>query len=119
MGNPLSLPYKTIGIAVGAVLAALAIYFAIHAYGKARYDAGVSDTDAQWHAAAEKLAKASHVAAGAAEDKAERRAEVYAIRLEEEKEEIEDALAQGADPVDVLFPTRGVRDGAGGGAPTP
>lgn len=105
-----TLPYKWIGVALVGLLAVAAVFFAIRAYGDARYDAGVADTDARWIAAGEKLEQESEASANAADAAAEARTIQFNDALAEEKEKIDEAIAAGADPLDVLFPSGGVPD---------
>lgn len=102
---PATLPYKWIGIAVGTLLALAAIFFAINAYGDAKYDAGKAQADKEWQAAADLLAKQSQGAADAADIPASERAADYAKRLEDEKEKIRIAVDSGESPFDALFPS--------------
>lgn len=99
-----ALPWKWIGIGFAALALVATIFFSIRAYGNARYDAGVTDTDAKWKAAAEELKRLSESAAEGAEDAAEAREQAFAARSAEEQEKLNDAIAQGEDPFDVLFP---------------
>lgn len=99
-----ALPWRLIG----ALVYAVALIWGVLAYGNARYDKGVSDTDAAWKAASERLAKQSLEASGVAGEAADKRAEAHAERLEKEKEKIDAAVADGRDPFDVMFPAGGV-----------
>lgn len=81
------------------------LYLLLDAYGDAKYSAGVSDTDAKYAAASAKL----HQDAANARDEATKKAAVReaegAAKLIEEKEKIDEAVASGGDPFDVLFPS--------------
>lgn len=83
-------------------------YLALDAYGDARADAREAEVDKAWADAAVKLQQESAASAGVATGLADKRAEKYAERLAAEKEKIDDAIATGADPIDVLFPPGGV-----------
>jgi hypothetical protein len=90
---------------VGLPLLLLAVfYLALDAYGDARYRAGKDDADAAWIAAGKKLEEQSDQAAAAADAGAAERAAEFSARLEQEKEAIDAAVADGGDPIDVLFP---------------
>lgn len=108
---PFSIP-RPLLYALGALVALVGLYLLIAAYGNARYDAGVSDTDAAWKAAAAKLEAQSAAAAQGAETEAVARQMDWNAKVEAEKERIDDAIASGDSPLDVLF---GVRDDKGGG----
>jgi hypothetical protein len=99
------LPWKWIGIALAALGLIATIYFAIDAYGDARYDAGVSDTDKAWKAAAEKLEAEGQAAAEAADVQANTREEAWAAQVEREKEAIQDAMESGSSSLDAVFPS--------------
>lgn len=94
-------------IGLGAVLLLVAFYFALDAYGDARYDKGKADADAAWIEAGEKLkAKAAESGKKADVKAAERQAE-HDAQVQAEKEKIDEALAEGSSPLDVLFGTDG------------
>lgn len=119
---PFPMPWKWIAAGAAALAIIAAAFFAIKAYGGARYDAGVSDTDAKWQAAAEELKRRSARAAVRATDAAEAREAAYAARSAGEKERLDEAIKSGQDPFDVLFPAapaRGVQHDARGGSPSP
>lgn len=99
---------QIVGYVVVPLLILGAFYLALDAYGDARYDAGKDKADQEWRAAAEELAAQSALAAGAADEAADARAAAFGERLEEEKEKIDAAIADGGDPIDVLFPAGGV-----------
>jgi len=99
---PFSLP-RWAWIGIGGLLAILAFYAALSAYGNARYKAGVKETDAKWQAASDKLIQQA-AASGKKADiaKATRDAD-FAARQETEKEKLDHAQQTGASPLDVLF----------------
>ncbi len=101
------IPWKWIGVALAALAVVAAVIGSIMAYGNARYDAGVSDTDKAWQLAAEKLKQESAASGKKADAAADARADDYQKRLEEEKEKIDEAVQAGDSPFDVLF---GMRD---------
>lgn len=108
---PATWPYKWIAIAVATLLALAAVYFAINAYGDARYDAGKAQSDKEWKAAADLLDQQSQGAADAADIPASERAADYAKRLEDERIKIGEAVDEGRSPFDALFPADGVPAG--------
>jgi len=85
------------------ILAAIALLIAVLAWGQSRYDAGVEDTDAKWKAAGEKLARQARAAATEADRREARRIEDHQARVAEEREKIDEAVAAGDSPLDVLF----------------
>lgn len=94
-----ALPWKWIGVG----LLALGLIFAVVMYGDAKYDAGKTDADNAWKAAAAKLEAESQGAADTADKPADKRAEDYAAKLAVEKEKIDEAIARGDSPLDALF----------------
>lgn len=86
-----------------ALAVLIAFVIALRAYGNARYDAGKDEADRQWKAAAELLERQSQDAAAAADKPAAAREAAYADRLAKEKERIDEAIADGRDPLDALF----------------
>lgn len=102
------LPYKWIGVALGALLIVSAVFFSIRAYGNAKFEAGEVKADAAWAAAAEELEKKSKESAAAADVSASKRAEDYAERLKEEKEKIDEAAKNDGDVFDVMFDNIGM-----------
>ncbi len=72
-------------------------------YGHARYQDGVSDTDARWKAAGERLAKRAEKSALGADKREADRIEDHAAEVAAEKERIDEAVAAGDSPLDVLF----------------
>jgi len=85
------------------VVALGALWLLLDAYGDARYDAGKDEADRQWRAAAERLEAQSEQAGSAADKPADEREKAYADRLAEEKEKIDAAIADGGDPLDIMF----------------
>lgn len=92
-------------IGLGAVLLLAAFYFALHAYGNARYDAGKKDADAAWIEASNKLIAKSQAAGTKADKAAAVRQADFAAKQEDEKEKIDAAVDEGSSPLDVLFGT--------------
>lgn len=94
------LPLKT-WLMIGGALALVA---AVLWYGNSRYQAGVSDTDAKWEAAAAKLAEQATQSADAATRREAPRIAAHAAQVAAEKEKIDEAIAEGRSPLDALFP---------------
>jgi hypothetical protein len=90
---------------IGAVMLLVAFYFALDAYGDSRYDAGKKDADAAWIAASDKLVKKAQDAGTKADKAAAGRMADQAAKVEDEKEKIDAAKADGSSPFDVLFPS--------------
>jgi hypothetical protein len=80
-----------------------AFYLSLDAYGDSRYREGQSDADKAWQEASDRLIAKSQKAATKADTAAAARAADYAARVEEEKEKIDEAIAEGSSPLDVLF----------------
>lgn len=82
-----------------------AFYFALDAYGDSRFEAGEKHADAKWQEASDKLIEKS-LDAGTKADKAEAaRIATHTAEVAEEKEKIDEAVAHGSSPLDVLFPS--------------
>jgi hypothetical protein len=103
--------------ALGALMALVALYLLIDAYGDARYKAGVSDTDLAWKAAGEKLEAQAKASAKDADAASVKRVEAFNEQVAREKEELDDAIASGDSPLDVLF--GGMSDDEGGDPSAP
>lgn len=78
-------------------------YWALDSYGDRQYDKGKADADAAWQKASDKLIAKSQNAATKADRTAAAREADFAARVEDEKEKLEDANANGSSPIDVLF----------------
>lgn len=89
--------------AIGGVLAALALYLALQAYGNSRYKAGKKDADNAWIAASNKLIDKAQKATVEGDTKAAARAADFATKQEEEKAAIEAAQKNGTSPFDAIF----------------
>lgn len=93
------------------LLVLVAFYIALDAYGDSRFREGRQVEEAAWKAAHEKLLADAAAAAGSADTAALAATIDQAAKVEEEKERIDDAIADGTSPFDVLFPSAdGVRD---------
>ena len=89
--------------AIGALLLALALWMLVNAYGNARYDAGVKDTDAKWEEASNRLKEKAAQSATRADDAAAIRLEEYREQVEDERAAVAKAQAEGSSPLDALF----------------
>lgn len=85
----------------------LLIMTAVLWFGQSRYRAGVEATDAKWEAAGKKLADQARTSADAATRREAPRIAAHAAEVAVEKEKIDEALAEGRSPFDVLFPAAG------------
>jgi uncharacterized membrane protein len=92
-------PLKT-WLLIGGVLLAIS---AVLWFGHARYQDGVADADARWVAAGERLAKQAEKAGTVADKREAVRIEDHAAAVAAEKERIDEAVAAGDSPLDVLF----------------
>lgn len=92
-------PMKT-WLLIGAGLAVVA---AVLWFGHARYQDGVADADARWEAAGKRLAAQAEKAGTAADRREAVRIEDHAAAVAAEKERIDEAVAAGDSPLDVLF----------------
>ncbi len=89
--------------AIGGLLLLAAFLVALNAYGNSRFDAGKAEADAQWKAASERLVEKAHKSAAKADVAAAARAADYAAKVEDERERISDATANGTSVFDVMF----------------
>lgn len=81
-----------------------AFWLALDAYGDSRYHEGEKDTDAKYQAASDELLRKAAEARGAADKQAAARVADYAAQVKDEKEKIDEAVAEGRSPFDALFP---------------
>lgn len=75
----------------------------ILAWGERRYAAGEAAADARWEAAAERLEDRARNAADKADAAEADRIRNHQAAVAEEKEKIDEAVAAGRSPLDVLF----------------
>lgn len=94
-------------VALGAILLVLAFYLMLDAYGDSRYREGKKDADKAWQDASNKLIQKSQDAGTKADRAAAARQADFAAKVEDEKEKIDAAVAQGSSPLDVLFNSDG------------
>lgn len=80
-------------------------YIALDAYGDSRFREGRAVENAAWKEAQDRLlAEAAEAGAEADAEDLARQLE-HAARVEEEKEKVDAAIADGTSPFDVLFPS--------------
>lgn len=94
------------GWIVGGVAAFLligALLWAVLAWGQSRYDAGEADADARWFEASRKLEQEARQAGSAADRGEAKRIKDHTAQVAVEKEKIDEAVAEGSSPLDVLF----------------
>ena len=86
---------------------AVVIWLLILAWGQARYDAGhaagAAEADARWEAAADRVRQRLNRSAGRADAREAGRIRQHQAAVAEEKEKIDEAVADGRSPLDVLF----------------
>lgn len=98
---------KLVGYVALPLLVLALLWGALAWYGKARYNAGVADTDRAWQAASDRL-KAKAVTSATSADKAAAVSEAqHAAEVALEKEKIDAAIASGDSPFNVMFPAEG------------
>lgn len=88
------------------LLILIAFYLLLDAYGDSRYRQGKTDTDMAWKVAQEKLLTDAAKAKGTADSEVLVQQADHAAKVEEEKERVDEAIADGSSPFDVLFPSR-------------
>lgn len=97
MGEQLAKILSPVIIAIAA--AAALLWLRADAYGD-----GKRDENARWEAAIEAVNARAKESADQADDAADGREDDFTQRVREERERIDDAIEQGGDPFDVLFP---------------
>lgn len=101
----LSTRVVTVAIIALVVLAvAGAFYAALDAYGDSQFEAGEAHSDKAWVEASNKLILKASDAETKADASATIRVAEQAVETAIEKEKIDEALAHGTSPLDVLFP---------------
>lgn len=92
---------------VGPLVAVALVCAGILAWGHGKYNAGhkagVSETDAKWHAASEKLKQDAAASATKADDAAVKRLEQHVEQQEEDHARLEEAQRNGSSPLDAIF----------------
>ena len=99
-------PHAWAGVAVAAVAAAIILIVVVLSWGQSRYNAGVTATDARWGEAGRRLEERAATSAAAADRREASRIENHAANVAEEKEKINEAVAAGSSPLDVLVGVR-------------
>lgn len=92
-------------------LVLLAAYAALDAYGDKRYSDGRAAEGAVWKEAQFQLLRQAAESATRADTAAIAREMEYAAKVEAEKERLDDAIANGGSPLDVLFGADSVQTG--------
>ncbi len=90
-------------VALGGVFLVAAFWIALTLYGNARYNAGVTDTDAKWAEASRRLENQARAAGTRADTREAERIEDHAEAVADERERLDEAIATGSSPLDVLF----------------
>lgn len=93
-------------IALAVAVALFLAYRALDAYGDRQYQAGKDDADKAWKAASDKLIDKAQESGKKADVAAAARTADYAAKVEDEKEKIDEAIADGSSPFDVMFGPR-------------
>lgn len=94
-----------IALIILALVAVVAAFYAVlDAYGDSRYEAGEAHADEKWKEAEQAYLKRLAAAEGEASANATERARIQALEVEAEKEKLDEAVAHGTSPLDVLFP---------------
>lgn len=95
-------------VAIGApILLVVGALLALDAWGDRRFRAGEAASDAAWKAASDKLIAEAATSANAATRKEAARIADHAAKVEQEKEKIDAAIANGSSQFDALFPAAG------------
>jgi hypothetical protein len=96
--------WKILGIA--AVIAAIVFCFwwALDAYGDREFAAGQAKERSAWEQAEKNFQRQAEQARTEADAKAVQREIEHAAEVRKEREEIDEAVAEGRSPFDVLFP---------------
>ena len=81
------------------------LWLAVTSYGKARYNAGVDDTDRAWQAASDRLKEKAIHSSETADQAAAKIEQMHSAEVALEKEKIDAAIAAGDSPFNVLFPS--------------
>lgn len=100
---------KVVGYVLVPLLILGAFYLALDAYGDSRFREGRKAENAAWQAAQDKLLKDAAQSAAIADRQDLARKIEHSAQVQEEKEKIDEAIANGSSPFDVLFPSDGVR----------
>ncbi len=88
---------------VGGLALFVALMLALDSYGDRRFAEGERVADAKWKAASDNLVEKAAKATTKADKQAAARVADYAAKVEDEKEKIDAAIADGSSPLDALF----------------
>lgn len=91
-------------IALAILVVCGAFYAILDAYGDSKFEQGETHSDAAWKAANDELVLKAAKAETHADAAATQRVAEQALAVEAEKEKIDEAVAHGTSPLDVLFP---------------
>jgi hypothetical protein len=80
------------------------VWLWLNAYGDRRYDEGIAAERSAWVEASEKLKQQAAASATKADDAAAERLAEHAVEAAVEQEKVNEAIAAGSSPIDVLFP---------------
>lgn len=90
---------------IGILLLVGAFYIMLDAYGDSRFREGRAVENKAWKDAQDKLLAAAAQSSSRADREALAITLEHAAKVEEEKERVDDAIANGSSPFDVLFPS--------------
>lgn len=85
------------------LLLLVGLVVAVMAWGDARYREGVKDTDAKWIEAGRRLEDQARKAGTVADRREAERIGEHTAQVAKEREKIDEAVAAGDSPLDVLF----------------
>lgn len=92
---------------VGPIAALALLIGGVALWGKSKFnaghEAGVTETDAKWQAASDKLKEDAKASATRADDAAVVRLEEHVAQAEEDQEKLDAANENGTSPLDALF----------------
>lgn len=101
---------QLVGYVALPLLVLVVFYIALDAYGDSRFREGRTAENKAWKKAQDNLLAQAAESATAADKVALAATMDQAAKVEEEKERVDDAIANGGSPFDVLFPASSVRD---------
>lgn len=92
---------------VGPLVLLAVLFGGVKMWGNSKYnaghEAGVTETDALWQAASDKLKEDAAASATRADDAAVVRLEEHVAQAEEDKAAVDKAVEEGRSPLDALF----------------
>lgn len=93
---------------IGIILLLVMFYLALDAYGDSRFREGRAAENAAWKKAQDVLIAQAAKSSKKADTEALAATLDQAAKTQEEKEKVDDAIANGSSPFDVLFPSGSV-----------